>query len=129
MSVPGRPGSLGRLLRPMPSRNPSRSPPAQPPSAPVRGALRSRAGRAITSLRTWPAHDRGRQQIRVAHAARITMKPASALVFVLLACLSRTAAAQAPLPAEPAMRALIARLQLEYLPGESGYFGFLGRSA
>lgn len=33
-----------------------------------------------------------------------------------------------PPPAEPAVRALIARLHLEYLPGESGYFGFLGRS-
>jgi predicted cupin superfamily sugar epimerase len=33
------------------------------------------------------------------------------------------------LPANPSVRDLIARLQLEYLPGESGYFGFLGRSS
>jgi len=37
--------------------------------------------------------------------------------------------AQPPPPADPAVRDLIARLHLEYLPGESGYFGFLGRSA
>lgn len=57
------------------------------------------------------------------------MKPAAALLFLCLATVSRSAAAEPPLPAEPAVRNLITRLHLEYLPGESGYFGFLGRSA
>lgn len=37
--------------------------------------------------------------------------------------------AQPPAPANPRARELIATLKLEYLPGESGYFGLLGQSA
>lgn len=56
--------------------------------------------------------------------------------FAVLCLLSsvlcfRAHGAEAP-PAPPAdahVRDLIARLQLEYLAGESGYFGFLGRSS
>lgn len=37
--------------------------------------------------------------------------------------------AEPPSPADPRARELIATLKLEFLPGESGYFGLLGRSA
>ena len=53
--------------------------------------------------------------------------PACVRFFVLLAGLSH--AAELPPPAEPRARALIADLKLDYLPGESGYFGLIGRSA
>lgn len=53
------------------------------------------------------------------------MKLVPALLLLLTASL---AAAEPPPPSDPAVRDLIARLRLEYLPGESGYFGFLGRS-
>jgi len=39
------------------------------------------------------------------------------------------AATEPPPPAAPRARELIAELKLGYLEGESGYFGFLGRSA
>ena len=57
----------------------------------------------------------------------VAMKPAVALLFIFLSVASP--AAEPPAPADPRVRDLIARLHLEYLPGESGYFGFLGRSA
>jgi len=56
------------------------------------------------------------------------MKPAAALFFLFLAACATAAEPLPPSPANPAVRDLIARLHLEYLPGESGYFGFLGRS-
>lgn len=37
-------------------------------------------------------------------------------------------AAEVPAPADPRARALIAELKMEFLPGESGYFGLIGRS-
>ncbi len=37
--------------------------------------------------------------------------------------------AEPPAPADARARELMATLKLEYLPGESGYFGLLGRSA
>lgn len=52
------------------------------------------------------------------------------LVSVLfLLALARPAAATPPPSASPRVNELIAQLKLEYLEGESGYFGFLGRSA
>ena len=53
--------------------------------------------------------------------------PAGVRFSVLLAGLAH--AAELPPPAEPRARALIADLKLDYLPGESGYFGLIGRSA
>jgi predicted cupin superfamily sugar epimerase len=49
----------------------------------------------------------------------------------LLACLSLAlgASAEPPRPSDARARELIASLQLQYLSGESGYFGLLGRSA
>jgi len=38
-------------------------------------------------------------------------------------------AADTPAPGDPRVRELVARLQLEPLPGESGYFAVIGRSA
>jgi len=55
------------------------------------------------------------------------MKPAVALLLIFLAAASP--AAEPTAPADPKVRDLIVRLHLEYLPGESGYFGLLGRSA
>jgi predicted cupin superfamily sugar epimerase len=56
-------------------------------------------------------------------------RPASfCLLFSVLCLPSLAAESLPPRPANPAVRDLIARLHLEYLPGESGYFGFLGRS-
>lgn len=49
------------------------------------------------------------------------------LIFVCL--LSAAPAAEPSLPANARARELITTLRLAYLPGESGYFGFLGRSA
>lgn len=50
---------------------------------------------------------------------------------VWLFALATTAAlaAEPPAPADPRARALIRELDLKFLPGESGYFGFLGASA
>ncbi|AOS44562.1 hypothetical protein Verru16b_01625 [Lacunisphaera limnophila] len=48
------------------------------------------------------------------------------LLFLVGALLLRAAP---PTPADPRARELISTLQLDYLPGESGYFGLLGRSA
>jgi predicted cupin superfamily sugar epimerase len=56
------------------------------------------------------------------------MKPAAALLFTLLAACALAVESRPPSPTDPAVRDLIARLKLEYLPGESGYFGFIGRS-
>jgi len=54
---------------------------------------------------------------------------ATVLCFLSSVLCSRAAAGSPPPPpADPAVRDLITRLHLEYLPGESGYFGFLGRS-
>jgi predicted cupin superfamily sugar epimerase len=50
------------------------------------------------------------------------------LVLVFAALLPWLVAGEPPAPADPRARELIARLQLAYLPGESGYFGLLGRS-
>jgi predicted cupin superfamily sugar epimerase len=50
------------------------------------------------------------------------------LSLLLVSAASLAAATEPPQPSDPAVRDLIARLRLEYLPGESGYFGFLGRS-
>lgn len=58
--------------------------------------------------------------------AATAMKAAVALLLLLAALPLR---ADPPAPADPRARELIATLKLEYLPGESGYFGFLGRSA
>src|SRR6478609_1672785 len=66
-----------------------------------------------------------------AACCRITMRfrlAALCLLSSVLCFRAPGAEAPPPPPADPAVRALIARLQLEYLPGESGYFGFLGRS-
>lgn len=51
----------------------------------------------------------------------------SLLPFLLLP-LAALAAAPVPPPAAPRARELIAALKLDYLEGESGYFGLLGRS-
>ncbi|MFI5337764.1 MAG: cupin domain-containing protein [Opitutales bacterium] len=57
-------------------------------------------------------------------------------VLVCVAALALTAAGAGPsvasapaAPADPHARELIAQLHLHYLPGESGYFGVIGRSA
>jgi hypothetical protein len=52
-----------------------------------------------------------------------------ALPVLLLLALALPLSAEPPAPSDPRARALIATLKLEYLPGESGYFGFLGQSA
>jgi predicted cupin superfamily sugar epimerase len=55
-----------------------------------------------------------------------------ALATVLLLAASGRAAEPPPAPPPPAdarARELITLLKLEFLPGESGYFGFIGRSA
>lgn len=51
------------------------------------------------------------------------------LLFFLFASALSVRAATPPPPASPRARELIKSLSLEYLPGESGYFGLLGRSA
>jgi len=57
------------------------------------------------------------------------MKRAAALLFLLATASALATETPPPTPADSAVRDLITRLHLEYLPGESGYFGFLGRSA
>ena len=53
-----------------------------------------------------------------------------ASISALFAIMSFSApAADLPPPGDPRARALIADLKLEFLPGESGYFGLIGRSA
>lgn len=54
--------------------------------------------------------------------------PALALGF-LLAAAGLRAAEPLPPPSDARARELIAALKLEFLPGESGYFGVIGRSA
>lgn len=58
----------------------------------------------------------------------VSMKPARMPLLALLLSLGLLQA-EPPAPADPRARVLIDRLQLRYLPGESGYFAFLGRSA
>jgi len=55
------------------------------------------------------------------------MKPA--LLLLLLSLVTMVPAAEPTAPADPRARELIKSLRLEYLPGESGYFGLLGQSA
>ena len=51
-------------------------------------------------------------------------------LLLAFACLLHALrAAEPPPPANARAREIIASLKLSYLPGESGYFGFLGRSA
>jgi len=52
-----------------------------------------------------------------------------AVLIFLLVISSLSLRGDPPTPADPRAVELIARLKLEYLPGESGYFGLLGRSA
>jgi predicted cupin superfamily sugar epimerase len=59
-------------------------------------------------------------------AATAMKLPAALLPLLLAATLS--AEPVPPAPADAHTRELITRLQLQYLPGESGYFGLLGRS-
>jgi len=52
------------------------------------------------------------------------------LLLLILASLTLALpAAEPPPPTGPRARELISTLKLAYLPGESGYFGFIGRSA
>jgi len=50
-------------------------------------------------------------------------------LLLIFACLLSALRAEPPPPADARAREIIAALKLSYLPGESGYFGFLGRSA
>ncbi len=49
--------------------------------------------------------------------------------FLLLVLAVLTLRAEPAPPADARARELLAALGLEFLPGESGYFGLLGRSA
>jgi predicted cupin superfamily sugar epimerase len=51
------------------------------------------------------------------------------LIFLFAGLVSFLWAAEPPAPANARARELIAVLNMSYLPGESGYFGFIGRSA
>ena len=51
------------------------------------------------------------------------------LLPLLVLASAALVAAEPAAPADPRARELIASLKLEYLPGESGYFGLLGQSA
>lgn len=55
------------------------------------------------------------------------MLPRLLLLFCIVTLALRAAELSPPAAARP--RELIASLKLEFLPGESGYFGFLGRAA
>lgn len=50
-------------------------------------------------------------------------------ILLLLLLSSILLRAEPPAPADARARELMAALKLQYLPGESGYFGLLGRSA
>jgi predicted cupin superfamily sugar epimerase len=57
------------------------------------------------------------------------MKALLPALVLLAACPVRAAEPPPPPPADARARELVTLLKLEYLPGESGYFGFIGRSA
>lgn len=51
------------------------------------------------------------------------------VIRLLLLAAALPLSAEPPAPSDPRARELMAALKLEFLPGESGYFGFLGQSA